>query len=222
MKEFVYLSENEKFNGGYMIIPNALYTLNFYKGLSNDAILLYGILLSRFKMSKKNSMVDEKGRVYVVAPTASIMELLDVAKGTARKVVTELETYLLLKIEQEGGYNSKRRFYLGAITKDKTLRSGKKICNTKGSNSELSGDKISTIEGSNNELGGDKICTIDEANIEPGGDKICTMNRSNIEPSRGQNLYPNKNINKYNIKNSQTQWGNGGACENSNDFDFSD
>ena len=207
MKEFMYLSENEKFNGGYIIIPNALYTLNFYKGLSNDAILLYGILLNRFKLSGKNSRVDEFERVYVLASTASIMDLLDVAKGTAIKVVKELEKFLLLKIEKEGGYNSKRRLYLGKISKEKTMRIGKKIYNTQGSNNELVEDKICTIDGSNNELSGDKICTRD---------------RSNIEPSRGQNMYHDKNINKYNIKNSQTKWGNGGACENSNDFDFSD
>ena len=192
MKEFMYLSENEKFNGGYTIIPNGLYTLSFYKGLSNDAILLYGILLNRLKLSKKNSKFNKNGRVYVEASIASIMELLDVSKGTARKVVTELEEFLLLKIEKDDGYNNKRRLYLGSISKEKNMKSGNKIWTMEGSNKELSGDKIYTMDGSNNEA------------------------------SRGQNLYPNKNINKYNIKNSQTQWGNGGACENSNDFDFSD
>lgn len=207
MKEFMYLSENEKFNGGYIIIPNAIYTLNFYKGLSNDAILLYGILLNRFKLSSKNSRVDEFDRVYVLASTASIMELLSVSRGKSRNVVAELEKFSLIKIEKERGYNSKRRFYLGAISNEKTLEIGKKISNIQGLNNELSGDKICTQEGSNN---------------KQSGVEICTQEGSNNELSRGQNMYPNKNINKYNIKNSQTKWGSSGSYENSNAFDFSD
>lgn len=192
MKEFMYLSENEKFNGGYIIIPNELYTLNFYKGLSNDAILLYGILLNRLKLSKKNSRVDKNCRVYVEASISSIMELLNISKGTARKLVAELERFLLLKIEKEDGYNSKRRLYLGSISKEKNMKNGNRIC---------------TMEGSNNELSSDKFCTLDGSNIEQNG---------------VQNLDPNKNINKKYIKNSEYNWGMSNACENSNAFDFSD
>ena len=237
MNEFMYLSESEKFSGGYIIIPNELYTLRFYKGLSNDAILLYGILLNRFKLSKKNSKIDKNGRVYVVASIASIMELLDVCKGKARKVIEELETYLLLKIEKEGSYNNKRRFYLGSITKEKTLRIDKKIYTTQGSNNELSEVGSCTIDGSNNELSGVGICTTDESNNElsgveicttdgsnnePSKVKICTMNGSNNELSRGQNMNPNKNINKTNIKNSKSKWESSEAWENTNEYDFSD
>lgn len=222
MNEFMYLSESEKFSGGYIIIPNELYTLRFYKGLSNDAILLYGILLNRFKLSKKNYKIDKNGRVYVVASIASIMELLDVCKGKARKVIEELETYLLLKIEKEGSYNNKRRFYLGSITKEKTLRIGKKIYTTQGSNNELNEVESCTLNGSNNEPSKVKICTMDGSNNELSGGEICTIDGSNNELSRGQNMYPNKNINKNNIKNSKSKWESSEARENTNEYDFSD
>ena len=54
------------------------------------------------------------------------------------------------------------------------------------------------------------------------GVKICILQGSNNELNRGQYLNPNKNINKYNIKNSKSQWGNSGGYENSNEYDFSD
>ena len=37
------------------------------------------------------------------------MEFLNISKGTARKIVTELEKFLLLKIEKEDVYDKQKK-----------------------------------------------------------------------------------------------------------------
>ncbi|MBU3089130.1 replication initiator protein A [Clostridium gasigenes] len=136
MEDFRYLSQGERLNGGYITIPRELYTLGLYSELSNDAILLYGILLNRFKLSSRNAMKDKVGQVFVMASIENIMKMLKVSKGKARKVLKELVDLLLLKIEKMECFNSKRRLYLGAIRKENDVLSGDKICPYQGSNNE--------------------------------------------------------------------------------------
>lgn len=127
MDKFRFLSENDRLNGGYITIPRELYTLSLYSELSNDGILLYGILLNRFKLSKKTGMKDKMGRIFVMASIESIMKILKISKGKARKVLKELVDLLLLKIEKMEGFNNKRRLYLGVVRKENDVCSGEKI-----------------------------------------------------------------------------------------------
>lgn len=118
-------------NGSYITIPRELYTLGFYSKLSNDAILLYGILLNRFKLSKKTGMKDKSGRIFVMASIESIMKMLKISKGKARKVLNELVNLLLLKIEKMEGFNNKRRLYLGIVRKEDDMFTGDRISSCK-------------------------------------------------------------------------------------------
>lgn len=127
MDEFRFLSENDRLNGGYITIPRELYTLSLYSELSNDGILLYGILLNRFKLSKKMGMRDKLGRIFVMASIESIMKILKISKGKARKVLKELVDLLLLKMEKMEGFNNKRRLYLGVVRKENDVFSAEKI-----------------------------------------------------------------------------------------------
>lgn len=116
-KRFRYLSENEMLMGNYIKIPKELYTSELYKALSNDAILLYGILLDRFYISVKNDMRDYNKRIYIITSVKEVMKILRVGKQKASKTINELIDIELLKAERREGLNRKRRFYLGEVIK---------------------------------------------------------------------------------------------------------
>ena len=58
-----YGGESEQF--AFYRIPRKLVTGSYFKNLSTDAKLLYGLLLDRMSLSMKNGWYDEQGRVYI-------------------------------------------------------------------------------------------------------------------------------------------------------------
>ena len=65
--EYFRVEESEQFS--FFRIPKALFTEKEFEGLSTDAKLLYGILLDRINLSKKNGWVDELGAERVLFGT---------------------------------------------------------------------------------------------------------------------------------------------------------
>ena len=65
--DYYYGGESEQF--AFYRIPRQLVTGSYFKNLSTDAKLLYGLLLDRMSLSMKNGWYDEQGRVYICAPS---------------------------------------------------------------------------------------------------------------------------------------------------------
>jgi len=61
--DYFYGDEAEQFI--YFRIPRQLITSPRFKQVSTDAKLLYGMLLDRMGLSKKNERYDADGRVYI-------------------------------------------------------------------------------------------------------------------------------------------------------------
>ena len=47
-------------------IPKALFTDSYFKDLSSDAKILYGLMLDRMSLSIKNQWFDDKNRAYIL------------------------------------------------------------------------------------------------------------------------------------------------------------
>ena len=62
--EYFYGRESEQFN--FIRIPKLLFTDKTFSGLSNDAKLLYSLMLDRMSLSKQNGWLDDNGRVFVL------------------------------------------------------------------------------------------------------------------------------------------------------------
>ena len=60
MADFEYFRAEESDQFSFFRIPKALFTEKEFQSLSTDAKLLYGILLDRISLSKKNGWIDEK------------------------------------------------------------------------------------------------------------------------------------------------------------------
>lgn len=72
-------------------IPKVILTDEKYVGLSEDAMLLYGILLDRRSLSERNDCRDKKGDVFVYCTLETIQMTLRCAHQKATKLLMELE-----------------------------------------------------------------------------------------------------------------------------------
>ena len=66
MADFEYFRAEESDQFSFFRIPKALFTEKEFQSLSTDAKLLYGILLDRISLSKKNGWIDSDGYVYII------------------------------------------------------------------------------------------------------------------------------------------------------------
>lgn len=129
-KRFNIKDELEKL---YIEIPKALLYEPKYKsnkkegkkGLSNDAKLLYGILLDRTYLSMHNainnkdeSFIDENGDLFIYFDNTSIENILNVSGPKARGIKKELIFYSLLE-EVQQGLGKANRLYLNKVEVNK-------------------------------------------------------------------------------------------------------
>ena len=88
-------------------IPKILFTDPFFKKLSCEAKVLYGLMLDRMALSVKNKWFDEEDRVYIIFTIDDARELMGCCKQTAVKIMAELDS-------QKGiGLIEKKRLGLG-------------------------------------------------------------------------------------------------------------
>lgn len=88
-------------------IPKALFSDPYFKKLSCEAKVLYGLLLDRMSLSVKNKWFDEQGRVYILFKVEDVSEHMRCCKQTAIKLFAELDS-------QKGiGLIEKKRLGLG-------------------------------------------------------------------------------------------------------------
>ncbi len=81
--------EAEQYN--FYRIPKILFTAEFFKPLSCEAKVLYGLLLDRMSLSVKNRWFDEENRVYIIFTVEEIAELMNCGVQKAVKLLKELD-----------------------------------------------------------------------------------------------------------------------------------
>lgn len=76
----------------FVRVPKVLFTdKEHFGGLSNEAKLLYGLLLERMSLSRKNNWIDKHNRVYIIFPVEEIEESLNVGHEKALNLLKELD-----------------------------------------------------------------------------------------------------------------------------------
>lgn len=99
---YYYGQEAEQFT--FYRLPKALITDPRFKDVSNNAKLLYGLMLDRMSLSAKNGWFDEENRVYIKYAVATIMEDLNCSKPTAVGMIKELQNIGLIDVVQQNGF----------------------------------------------------------------------------------------------------------------------
>ena len=107
--DYYYGAEAEQFT--FVRIPRMLFTdKEHFGGLSNDAKLLYGLLLERMSLSRKNNWFDEQNRVFIIFKIEEIADRLNCGREKACNTLKELDD------ESGIGLISKRRRGMGQPT----------------------------------------------------------------------------------------------------------
>jgi hypothetical protein len=88
--DYYYGQEAELFS--FYRIPRMLIRDPHFSDLSNDAKILYGLMLDRMSLSIKNGWQDEEDRTYIVYTIENIQEDLNCGKNKAIKTLAELDS----------------------------------------------------------------------------------------------------------------------------------
>lgn len=99
--DFYYGREAEQFT--FYRLPKALITDARFKGITNNAKLLYGLMLDRMSLSKKRGWLDEANKVFIKYSLNNIEEDLNVSRKTASSLLKELEEIGLIYMIQQPG-----------------------------------------------------------------------------------------------------------------------
>ena len=118
--KYFYGAEADQFS--FYRIPKALFTDSYFKDLSSDAKILYGLMLDRMSLSIKNQWLDEKNRAYIYFSIEDIMELLNCGRNKAIKSMQELddETGIGLIEKRRQGFGKVNIIYVKTFMLEKT------------------------------------------------------------------------------------------------------
>ena len=83
-------------------LPNFLFEAPVYQSLSNEAKILYAMILRRTELSRKNGWENEYGRVYLYYPINEVVDLLHCGRQKAVNTLRELQYAELIDIKKQG------------------------------------------------------------------------------------------------------------------------
>ena len=117
---YFYGTEADQFS--FYRIPKALFTDSYFKDLSSDAKILYGLMLDRMSLSIKNQWFDDKNRAYIYFSIEDIMELLNCGRNKAIKSMRKLddETGIGLIEKRRQGFGKVNVIYVKTFMPEKT------------------------------------------------------------------------------------------------------
>jgi hypothetical protein len=88
--DYYYGNQAEQFS--FYRIPKQLFTNPTFSDLSSDAKVLYGLMLDRMGLSRKNDWKDSDDKVYIFFTLIEIQELLNCGHNKAVKMLAELDS----------------------------------------------------------------------------------------------------------------------------------
>ena len=150
---YYYRQEAEQFT--FYRLPKALITDSRFKEVSNNAKLLYGLMLDRMSLSARSGWFDEENRVYIKYAVKTIMEDLNCSKPTAVGLIKELQNIGLIDIVQQSGLANiiyVKNFVSGESSEEINDRSknltGKKSkpVKTQGESKSLTGKEVEPVK----------------------------------------------------------------------------
>ena len=100
--EFDYFYTEQSNQFAFYRIPKVLIVEDYFREMSTEAKLLYGLLLDRVSLSASSGWVDDQRRVYIIYTIRSIMRDLHCGTRKAVKLLKELEVYGLIEKQIRG------------------------------------------------------------------------------------------------------------------------
>lgn len=208
--DYFYSIEAEQF--AFFRIPKVLIKNDMYKGISNAAKLLYGMLLDRMSLSLKNSWLDENSRVYIYYSVQELCEDLNCSKPTVVKLLAELDSVNgigLIEKKRQGFGKPDRIYVKNFIAQNKTEEQEKvkpEIENKDEKEEVQSGNSqrlknFTTVNTEDNEANSTES-SVDDTGNDTQKLKNLTSCSQKFLPQEVKNFYPNNTENnKPNMSN---------------------
>lgn len=92
MRYYDYFHSGESDRFAFFRMPKILFTDPKFNKISTDSKVLYGLLLDRMDMSRRNGWVDEEDRVYIIFTVEEMAEILNRSESYVYKILSELDT----------------------------------------------------------------------------------------------------------------------------------
>lgn len=163
-------------------IPKILFTAEYFRPLSCEAKVLYGLLLDRMGLSIKNRWLDEEDRVYIIFKIEEIVELMNCGSQKAVKLLKELDT------DKGMGLIEKKRLGLG---KPNVIYVKNFILQQDGDSGETFAEEASNINDCENqnseimEISDQEICTSESRSFRENGFTMAgNMTQEYIKPQK--------------------------------------
>ena len=99
---FSYFYGQEADMVSFYRIPKLLFTNDYFRELSTDAKVLYGLMLDRMSLSIKNKWFDAEKRAYIYFSVEDVMEMLNCKKNKALDIFKALEDFSLIERKRQG------------------------------------------------------------------------------------------------------------------------
>lgn len=101
--DYYYDVETKEFKElSFYCIPKFLITDERFRYLSNDAKMLYVLMLDKMSFSIKNCWIDEMNRLYIIYPTKDIMCDIKCQRNKCAKLLAELSKVGLIERHKRG------------------------------------------------------------------------------------------------------------------------
>jgi hypothetical protein len=97
---YFYGDEADKYK--FYRVPAILFTDVRFKAISTESKLLYGFMLDRTSLSKKNHWVDKNGKIFIYYKQAEAQEQLNIGHSSVTKIFTELTNIGLIERKKQG------------------------------------------------------------------------------------------------------------------------
>lgn len=87
--DYFYGKESDQFN--FIRVPKLLFTDKAFSDISNDAKILYALMLDRMALSRQNEWFDEENRVYIIFTIEEAAEMMNCGNDKVIKLFKELD-----------------------------------------------------------------------------------------------------------------------------------
>lgn len=98
--DYYYGCEAEQYT--FYRFPKALFTNDRYKGLTDSAKILYGLMLDRMGLSLKNGWLDKQNRVFIYFTLEDLQEYMNCGHNKGVKLMAELDNIGLIERVKQG------------------------------------------------------------------------------------------------------------------------
>lgn len=98
--DYYYGSEAEQYT--FYRFPKALFQNERYKGMSDSAKILYGLMLDRMGLSLKNGWLDKRNRVFIYFTLEDLQEYMNCGHNKGVKLMAELDNIGLIERVKQG------------------------------------------------------------------------------------------------------------------------